>query len=779
MLISATLLQLDQLLHDCKLSEAEQFLNDAIATAKADGDIDAEKTLRNEQIGFYRDCGRFPEALETASAVRALFESAGETETVSYATTLLNCANAYRAAGKYPEAYTAYATVKQRYEALLPQTDDRMASLWNNLALLEQETKHWEKACDCLSTALALVRKSGSDTRVAISCTNLAVSLLRLHKTAEARPLLQEADQILKGRTPSDFHYSATLAGFGDMAYQMGDYTEAVAYYETALSEIELHMGQNNFYTIVSENLAQAYEKLGISRPQLSGMALSLDYYNAFGKPMLERQFSDLLPKLAIGLVGEGSECLGYDDALSHDHDFGAGFCIWTPDDLPEADFTRLKTAYASLPPSYRGIRRIVTPEAGGRVGVCRTGDFFRRLLGMPHLPQTEAQWLTADEAMLAILTSGTVFRDESGSFTKMRRKLSLGYPKAVKLRRLAQQLARMAQCGQYNYLRMRKRGDIATAQLYLASFCKSAMQAAHLCRNTYAPYEKWLLRSTTELDGFSDFAETIRSLLLLPPQTTTEIHPETDTAVLYIQQICQRIQQEVAMEHQLEQNPNAYLADTANQLATQAEAHEAHETAVERIVQLEWKTFDQVQNIGGRANCQDDWETFSIMRRSQYRPWETALLQQWIAIFEQANTVGRNLITEKYAYMMESTDPTAFAKLKDKLPAVSQDVVNLREAIIAIQVPWMETFSAQYPNLASRARTIHTADDTQWDTSYETYLRGELTVYPFELLYGYGRWIAGLSQQEKNLAQMILEETVHQYGYATLAEAEQNGCRP
>ncbi len=777
--ISATLLQLDQLLHDCRLPEAERLLTAAVLTAKTDGDTDAEKTLRNEQIGFYRDCGRFPEALETAAAARTLFESAGETETVSYATTLLNCANAYRAAGKYPAAYTAYDTVKALYKRLLPQDDDRIPSLWNNLALLEQETKHWEKACDCLHTALALVRKSGSDTRVAISCTNLAVSLLRLHQTAEALPLLQEADQILKGRTPSDFHYSATLAGFGDAAYQMGEYAAAAAYYETALPEIELHMGQNNFYTIVSENLAQAYEKQGIRRPQYTGLALSRQYYHAFGKPMLERQFAAILPRLAIGLVGEGSECLGYDDALSHDHDFGAGFCIWTPDDLPEADRKRLAAAYAALPPSYGGVHRICTPEAAGRVGVCRIGDFFQRLLGMPHLPQTEAQWLAVDESMLAAITSGTVFRDDSGSFTKMRRRLSLGYPKAVKLRRLAQQLARMAQCGQYNYLRMRKRGDAATAQLYLAAFCQSAMQAAHLCRNTYAPYEKWLLRSTAELDGFSDLAEKIRSLLLLPPQTTAEIQPESDTAILYIQQICNRIQQEVTMEHPCSQTPDSYLADTANQLAAQAEAQEAHDAAVEHIVQLEWNAFDKVQNIGGRANCQDDWDTFSIMRRSQYRPWETPLLQQWIAVFEQANAAGRNLITEKYAYMMETTDPIAYAAFKDKLPSVSPDVITLREAIIAIQVPWMETFSAQYPNLASRARTLHTADDNQWDTSYETYLRGELTVYPFELLYCYGRWIAGLSQQGKNLAQLILEETIHQYGYATFAEAEQNGCCP
>ena len=44
----------------------------------------------------------------------------------------------------------------------------------------------------------------------------------------------------------------------------------------------------------------------------------------------------------------------------------------------------------------------------------------------------------------------------------------------------------------------------------------------------------------------------------------------------------------------------------------------------------MEFRTFDKVQGIGGRAACQDDWETFSIMRRSQYLPWEEELLEQW-----------------------------------------------------------------------------------------------------------------------------------------------------
>lgn len=419
MQIQETLSRLDTLLHQCKLDEAEVCLTQAIAQAQAEQDMESEKLLRNEQIGFYRDCGKFPQALGTAAKARALFENAGDTHSISYATTLLNCANAYRAAGKYQDAFAAFETVQQLYDALLPPTDGRVASLWNNLALLCQETEQWERACSCLRRALELVQNDPDPTRTGISAANLAVSLLRLHRTEEALSYLEQADRILAGKTPSDFHYSAVLAGFGDAYYQQGKFELAADAYEKALPEIELHMGRNNFYDIVSDNLTQTYARLSGSRPAFSGLELCRKYYDAFGAPMLERNFGDILPRLAVGLAGEGSECLGYDDALSRDHDFGAGFCIWVPDDLPEETVQRLQSAYAALPKSYYGITRTEMPEADGRVGVCRQSAFFRRLLGTPGVPWTEQEWLAVGDGMLAAACSGAVFRDDAGAFSR------------------------------------------------------------------------------------------------------------------------------------------------------------------------------------------------------------------------------------------------------------------------------------------------------------------------------------------------------------------------
>ena len=93
-------------------------------------------------------------------------------------------------------------------------------------------------------------------------------------------------------------------------------------------------------------------------------------------------------------------------------------------------------------------------------------------------------------------------------------------------------------------------------------------------------------------------------------------------------------------------------------------------------------------------------------------------------------------------------------------------------EEIIKIQVGWMEVFAAQYPGMAQNARRIHTSEDMPWDTSYETYLRGEIGTYSDTMLKLYGQFIVSYARQGKNLAFAIMEETVKMYGYTNLEEA-------
>ncbi len=193
----------------------------------------------------------------------------------------------------------------------------------------------------------------------------------------------------------------------------------------------------------------------------------------------------------------------------------------------------------------------------------------------------------------------------------------------------------------------------------------------------------------------------------------------------------------------------------------------------IENVISLEWDAFDKVTNEGGRADCQDDYHTFHIMRMSQYMTWNDELLESWRQDLLAARDSGNNLITYKYGYMMESTAPEKFAVIKDQMPAVSGEKRALIDQIAAIQVGWMEEFAKEFPGLSANSRFIHTLDDDLYHTSAETYLRGELMTYSDQTLKLYGGLVVDLARNGKNLTRMIMENTVHLYGYQSLEAAE------
>ena len=193
----------------------------------------------------------------------------------------------------------------------------------------------------------------------------------------------------------------------------------------------------------------------------------------------------------------------------------------------------------------------------------------------------------------------------------------------------------------------------------------------------------------------------------------------------------------------------------------------------IEKIVALEWKQFDRVKNEGGRADCQDDFQTFSIMRKSQYLTWTEDLLRSYYQDLVDAEAKGWNLIMEKYARMMKSTNLEKYAMLEKDLPVIAGERDMLQEEIIKFQVAWMEEFAEKYPKMAGNARSIRTSEDNAFNTSYETYLRGEMSTYSENTFILYCGFITKLLKESRNLAMEIMRNTAKLYGYDSLEDAE------
>ena len=248
----------------------------------------------------------------------------------------------------------------------------------------------------------------------------------------------------------------------------------------------------------------------------MKGLEISKAFYYDYGKPLLEKRFPELVPYLAAGLIGSGSECYGYDDEVSRDHDFEPGFCIFLPGEevVDRKAAFALERAYAGLPREFMGLRRaLVSPVGGARHGVIRTADFLMDKTGTNDGVLSLYEWLTLPDYSLSEVVNGEIFEDRYGGITAVRDRLR-HRPQDVRLKKLAGHLLLMAQAGQYNYQRCLRHGETGAAQLAVTEFVKSAMAAAFLLNDAYQPYYKWSFRALRELDKLPFMAELLEYLL-------------------------------------------------------------------------------------------------------------------------------------------------------------------------------------------------------------------------------------------------------------------------
>ncbi len=771
---------IDKLYEQGRSLEAEDVLLSTAGAAAEEGDDHLLLQILNELIGHYRETSEWEKAYEITERAIYIAGRIFPVESIPYATTLLNAASMYRAAGDLEKSRSVYHDVEKIYAITLKQDDMLYASLYNNEALLYQEQGEFAKAKALLLKALDIDKANGREYEEAVSLANIAATMIQLGEHEEALKAAEGSVALFESLGVKDQHLCAAFSAMGSYYYIKGKFEPAASCFKQGMEIMESILGRNGYYDRLNENYNACLAAMkadhrdhgdgsfgpwfsdqenrphGPCGPAEKGIDICKKYYDRYVRTMIDEKFPEYASKIACGLVGEGSDAFGYDDELSRDHDWGPSVCLWITEETDKEIGEELRKAYEELPEEMDGIKRAPYVRGKDRRGVQVISEFFGRLTGASKYE--DINWRETIPTSLAAAVNGQIWRDDEGVVTEFRNKLAAGYPESILFKHLAEGCARFSREGQYNAKRVSARGDELTSRMFVYDAMREAMKLLYLANGKFYPHDKWLRYGLKDLEG-GDTLDALLQAMVADPEKAE------DVGAFLAMELYRR----------------DYISDIDPYLDNQTEellqkslwSENSIDELSMKIAKAEFDAFDKVINEGGRAYCQDDWRTFSIMRRSQYMTWNKTMLLQYLYDFEREMRLGHNLITEKYGRMMEHTAPERYAEIKDNFPVLSDEKKTIIEQIVAIQVGWMEDFASTYPAMGERARRIRTADDSAYDTSYETYLRGELGTYSDKMLELYARFIVGLSGEGKNLAYETMQNTAKLYGYDTIEAAE------
>ena len=192
-------------------------------------------------------------------------------------------------------------------------------------------------------------------------------------------------------------------------------------------------------------------------------------------------------------------------------------------------------------------------------------------------------------------------------------------------------------------------------------------------------------------------------------------------------------------------------------------------EKLIDEILEKEWNYFSNLNNIGGRADCQDNREDFIIMRKAQ---WLTFNEETLLSYFEDLNSKN-NPLFQKYGQMMKYNSPKEYEKIKNLLEQPSSQKLGLAEKIMEIYMKWEEEFFKAYPIFSSMGRPLYSKQDDDEDTSIETYLRGELLSYSEKTLALYLKYILEMKNKNINLAVKNMDNLASIQGFENSQDVE------
>ena len=486
--------------------------------------------ILNEYSGSLRNVGRYDDAITAIDESLRLYEKSDTYTPQTYATILINLGNTYREKKSYYEAETHLLKAKEIFQSV-GDTSYAYIGLLNNLSLLYRDTNNYETAHKLQLEAVRLLEPTEYQVPLAISYNNLYEISKHVKGKQELSPqvYLDKAAYILRREVGTEHPmYAAVLNNRADFEMEQHHYDVALNLYREALPIVKHNYGvESQAYQSVLHNLEYVKDLIKTLQQEVpchrqTGLELGRELAHQVAQD-IELNLPDLAPYMCLALVGTGSECLGFDDAISEDHDFTKRCQLFLPADIYETNKERLQSYFKNY--------------AYGTVQIECISKFYQRYTLYPEGPQCEKEFRRVPQDLLCTATNGEVFLDNFGSFTHIRQRLLAYYPEDIRLRKIAYELNQLAQSGQYNLPRMLQRGDTIAASLALHQFVHHYMLLVHLFNKSYAPFYKWLYRHSCTLPILGNTVKHGIVELLDAPITDTKSH---------IDRLCSAIIQEL-----------------------------------------------------------------------------------------------------------------------------------------------------------------------------------------------------------------------------------------
>jgi hypothetical protein len=259
----------------------------------------------------------------------------------------------------------------------------------------------------------------------------------------------------------------------------------------------------------------------------IPGIELSRRFYHEVVREPIEQELGDL--PYAAGLLGTGSDVLGFDTERSTDHDWGPRLFIFLPDKDAEQLGPQLSEHLRwTLPSTFHGYSvhfgavgadgtRIMERRGNGpvehKIVVMSLAQLLDWRLGFTNVEtMTAVDWLVASDQSLLEVTAGEVFHDGLGSLMRARDVLAY-YPDDVWRYLLAAQWKRISQQEPFVGRTGEVSDEIGSAVIG-ADLVRDVMRLAFLIERRYAPYAKWFGTAYSRLALASELTPPLQAAL-------------------------------------------------------------------------------------------------------------------------------------------------------------------------------------------------------------------------------------------------------------------------